>query len=120
MGRKNYLYKLDIDFPEGAMDPTGRPAVGWRPEGWTAEDETYARFVKDDVFHWPYQRVYRSYNGAFNRAELFRKYGCTVDILQSKPVEWDVAVAEVKRRPINPEPAIKGLVRILRETDEQT
>ena len=41
-----------------------------------------------DRFQWPVNRRYFNPRSAENRADLFRKYGATVKVLKSAPVEW--------------------------------
>lgn len=117
MPRKYYLYRLNIEFPQGAMDGLGRPIPGWRPECWTQDDEDAGRFIAHNgSFKWPVQRMYRDWRGAYNRKRLFEDYGCVVKVERSMPVEWGEPMNVVKQTPVDPQPVIEGLVRILNET----
>jgi hypothetical protein len=40
-------------------------------------------------FHWPMNRAYLSLTGAQRRAQIFERYGATVEIVRSQPVRWE-------------------------------
>lgn len=84
MPRATYLYRLQVTYPEGTDWP-------WEPEGWS-EFAAERGLVDEDGgavgFYWPAERTYLSRSGAEARAEAFRRWGATVEVQRSKPVEW--------------------------------
>jgi hypothetical protein len=81
---KSYVYRLVVTYPEGSLE------WGWEPPGWERYPEDHF-YVPDDEgveFRWPANRLCLSPATAKRRADLFRKYGATVEIVRSLPVEW--------------------------------
>lgn len=81
--RKVFVYRLVVTYPEGSREP------GWRPpdwDGWSEWDEQ--RPDGSTGFQWPGVRLYLSKGRADARAEMLRKFGSTVTVLRSNPVEW--------------------------------
>lgn len=72
-GGPQYLYRLEVRYPEEAKDPT------WIPSSWG----------NGYPFSWPRQRVYLSRRAAESRAMRLRSYGCEVIVRRSEPVKWD-------------------------------
>lgn len=98
------------DYPEGSRygddDELGREFVeDWRPDGWLSEPDKRAWWVEqfgDDRFFWPKaNRLYQTWESAHSRAELFRSYGATAEVVVCNPT-WRVAedpkVARAKAR----------------------
>jgi hypothetical protein len=84
--RPTHVYKLVIEYPPGSLEP------GWEPPGWDPL-ETDTDWVVDEYDEmrwagWPQNRLYLSRTGAKRRADLLRKYGAAVEVVQSLPVEW--------------------------------
>ncbi|MFZ4894658.1 hypothetical protein ACL9RL_09425 [Plantibacter sp. Mn2098] len=70
----------------------------WKPEGWEASADWVERFHTDRFF-WPAVKpFYNTRSTANERARLFRKYGATVVVRQSRPIEWEYTEAEVLAR----------------------
>jgi hypothetical protein len=114
--RISHVYRLDITYPPRSHPSMPDWEPDWEPEGWGDEGRAqWAAYRKDiaaftaaggdpeDPFGspmkpqaeehpqwwgWPSARLYMSRSGAQGRAELFRKYGATVEIVRSKAVEW--------------------------------
>lgn len=80
-----YVYRLDVTYPPGSLE------LGWAPPGWEPEPGAYP--PGEDYFRWPANRLCLTATTAKRRADLFRKYGATVEIVRSKPVEWPGGVA---------------------------
>jgi hypothetical protein len=84
--RPVYVYRLDVTYPPGSQEP------GWEPPGWDALESDTDWFVDryDEMrwVGWPQNRLYLSPRGAKRRADLLCKYGATVEIVRSMPVEW--------------------------------
>lgn len=119
MGRSYFFYRLEIRYPDGSHEK-GWPTPGWRPESISDEEwETYPhKNAYDGTFRWPRQKMFRSAQGAYNRARLFEEYGCTVHVERSKPIEWESVQDECKREKRSSDRAIKIMYRILEETSE--
>lgn len=92
-----YVWKLDVEYPADSLYPddvepewlAGRRRYDWEPEGWEADEEYIHRYGTDEFF-WPkVERVYRTRDTAVRRAQLLEKYGATVHLLRSKPLEWE-------------------------------
>ena len=79
--RPVYVYRLDITYPPGSRE------WGWEPPGWVISGPNG---FEDDPgeFRWPPERLLLSASGAKRRAELFRGYGATVEIVRSERVTW--------------------------------
>lgn len=84
----DYVYRLDITYPEG-FGPGEHP-WGWYPEGWDAADFIINTPEGPDypTFSWPQERRFLSRKGAENRAERLRGYGCAVEVVRSEPIQW--------------------------------
>lgn len=82
--RTLYVYRLEVTIPEESK------AAGWRPAGYYDDLNLSGPLQEDDgsLFRWPMRRFYLSGGSANNRASLLRKWGATVEIVRSKPVEW--------------------------------
>lgn len=93
MARDVFLYRLDVTYPEGSQRP------GWEPPDWReglAEDigragqgglsGCGADWCAD--FTWPRRRLYVSKTAARARKRLLERFGATVTIERSLPVEW--------------------------------
>ena len=110
------IYRLDITYPPRSHWTLDDWDYDWTPPGWG--DDVRAEWVKyrEDVnaflaaggsmddpiaaplaprfedertsFNWPVNRKYFNRSHAETRADLFRKYGATVTVQQSNPVEW--------------------------------
>jgi hypothetical protein len=81
--RPTYVWKLDVEYPEGAH------YGGWAPEGWHPDDEYLHRFATDE-FIWPsVKSVYASRSGAVDRANLLESYGAKVRLLCSAPLTFE-------------------------------
>jgi hypothetical protein len=80
--RPVYVYRLDVVYPEGV--DWRNPPPAWEPDTFVYGDGETA----DTTFHWPQIRQYLSARAAENRANLLRKYGATVTVVRSQPVEW--------------------------------
>jgi len=79
-----FVYRLDITYPEGSTE------WGWEPEGeWWKELSGGQGPGPDETFSWPQEHLYLSRSGASKRADLLRKWGATVRVEKSRPVEWD-------------------------------
>ncbi len=116
--RKMRLYRLDVVLPaigdpddyDGSFDPNWVPPAwaqvdrerfrdeargqAWRaayaehrdlPEDWEPGWSTYTPRPWPG---WPAVKMYFSKSGAEARANLFRRYGASVQVIASKPVEW--------------------------------
>lgn len=105
------VYALEITYPEGSTKD------GWEPQDWDPDGRL-------DNFRWPRDRKYLSRRGATNRANLFRSYGCEVDIVESEPVQWPNSLQQAKRRAkadvSRKNRAIQGLCRILEDLSKET
>lgn len=66
------MYRLIVQYPEKPTIPDHSP---YGSEG--------------IPFSWPMKRDYLSLGGAQHRANLFREYGATVEIVASRPVSWE-------------------------------
>lgn len=127
--RPYYVYKLAVAYPPGSHDENGKPVQWWRPNpGREFEDEE--RYMGSDGYYsWPRQKMFRSEKGAFNRADLFEKLGCTVQVLRSQPIEWDPPSADVaaererllmERTKEETEVALSGLWQLLALTHPES
>lgn len=81
------VYRLVVEVPEESWEPGWMPE-GWGHQPWTPEEER-------TTFQWPRTRDYLSRSGAEKRADLFRKYGATVRVVASAPVEFPDMFTEV-------------------------
>jgi len=70
----DYIWKLDVEYPESALHPEGVHFYGgslksdWAPRGWTPDDEYIIRFGTER-FVWPVvRRFYLSRSSAVDRA----------------------------------------------------
>lgn|GEM_PF-2151120 len=87
------VYRLVVTYPEGSRTAEGGTTPGWRPEKWQP-GEPFSRFRDSDdgdpEFAWPVYgpRQYLTKTGADRRAEIFRRYGCTVEVVASDPATW--------------------------------
>lgn len=83
-----YVYRLEVEYPEGSLDPGWAPP-DWRDIsrrlGWGHGYDTEHEYVPP--FRWPKQRNYFSSENASKRAHLLRELGANVQILVGK-VEW--------------------------------
>lgn len=80
--RATYVYRLKVEYPEGIDEE--RPPANWE----LGLDLTH---WKEDggSFRWPRKRRCLSLDTAQRWATRLMRYGCTVKIERSKPVEWD-------------------------------
>lgn len=92
---KDYIWKLDVEYPESALHPEGVQFFGgtlksdWAPRGWTPDDEYIIRFGTER-FIWPaVRRFYLSRSSAVDRALLLEHYGCRVRLLRSRAIEFE-------------------------------
>jgi hypothetical protein len=87
------VYRLNVAYPEGSRTAEGGTAPGWRPEKWQP-GEPFSRLWDaegaDPEFAWPVYgpRRYLSKTGAGKAAEIYRRCGCTVEVVASDPVTW--------------------------------
>jgi hypothetical protein len=84
------VYRLHVTYPEGSHAPDGIPVAGWEPPGWQP-GAAYDPEEGPAPFSWPRLRLYLSRNGAEARARWFREFGATVEIEESRPVEWEAS-----------------------------
>lgn len=77
--RPVHVWRLDVTYPEGV--DSRNPPAGWEPIEIPPDDQT--------TFSWPRRRHYMSREGAEDRARLLRRWGCTVTVVRSRPVEWE-------------------------------
>lgn len=77
-----YVYRLVVEYPEG-VGPDNPPKK-WEPMVVDTIDGP-----ERQVFSWPTRIHYMSRAGANERADLLRRWGCTVTIKRSNPVTWD-------------------------------
>lgn len=120
--RPRYVYRLKITFPDGSMDANGFPVPGWRPKadvlGNPIDPEEALRLESwSGAVKWPRVRDYLSEKGAHDRAWLFEKWGCLVEVVRSAPVDFSGGV--VQRNPMTPDmesAAIAAVARIHLET----
>lgn len=82
MTRPTYVYRLRVEYPEGV--DWRNPPEAWEADEWQAADGS----IESREFQWPRVRPYLSASGAKARADLLRKYGCTVEIERSEPVRF--------------------------------
>ena len=87
------IWKLDVAYPESAyhdhewMGHQLNP--DWEPRNWTPSEEYIAQF-KTERFIWPaVRRFYLSRSSAVDRANLLEFYGCKVQLLRSRPIEFE-------------------------------
>jgi hypothetical protein len=87
--RKVYVYKLDVTYPEGSLEP------GWVPANWM-DPEILARMTrrqrrrhKKEEFRWPREHLFLSASGANERAWWLRACGATAVVRRSDPVTWE-------------------------------
>jgi hypothetical protein len=86
--RKIYVYQLDIEYPEGSLEPGWRPAC-WSDPGLLAKlGRKGRRRLGRTEFKWPREHKFLSSSGAYERAWTLRYYGATVEVFRSLPVEW--------------------------------
>ncbi|WVX88111.1 hypothetical protein SEA_LITNINMCQUEEN_54 [Gordonia phage LitninMcQueen] len=91
--RRDYVWTLRVDYPAEAMQD--HPLFGemldpdWRPAGWEPSDEYVNQFGTED-FVWPkVRRFYLSRSTAVSRAVLLERFGATVRLLRSQPLEFE-------------------------------
>lgn len=86
---REYVWKLDVEYPEGAQDDDGRFVDDWEPEGWDPSPQ-YVEQYRTREFYWPkIERIYRTRDAAVRRAQLLERYGATVHLLRSRPLAWE-------------------------------
>jgi hypothetical protein len=91
-----HVCKLVIEYPPRSLEPGWEPP-GWEPDTWDdgpPDSDAYMfcgpydEYQERYPFRWPQNRLYLSRSGAARRARALRKYGATVEVVQSLPVEW--------------------------------
>lgn len=83
-----YVWKLDVEYPEGSQDDEGRFVDDWEPEGWNPSERYILQYATEE-FHWPtVRRFYLSRSAAVDRALLLESYGAKVRLLRSEPLEF--------------------------------
>ena len=86
--RKAFVYRLDIKYPEGSDEEDWEPEGEWWQYTWQYTRSGYSPDPADAEFSWPAEHLYLSASGADKRAYMLRKWGATVNVVRSKPVEW--------------------------------
>jgi hypothetical protein len=84
------VYRLHVTYPEGSHAPDGIPVAGWYPADWQPGG-AYLPEEWPAPFSWPRVHLYLSKSGAEKRAKLFHSFGATVEIEESRPVEWEAS-----------------------------
>lgn len=81
-GRPVYVYRLEVEYPEG---------IDWRnpPKGWVPNVIDGPEGQDVQLFTWPARKHYMSRSGAETRADILREWGCKVVINRSNPVTWE-------------------------------
>lgn len=102
------IYALEITYPEGSDQP------GWEPQNWDPEQSAYN--YGERYFKWPKIRRYLSNSAAQRRAQLFRCFGCEVDVVASEPIQWPSALQRTERDVNRKNRAIQAMIRILEDT----
>lgn len=102
MGRKRYVYKLDIDYPDEFPENLINSLMG--AGSW--------------MQRWPRERAFLSYSSAERRASNLRQCGCQVTIIRSKPIEWDGPIPSERFEPI-PEERIRKTGKRLQKIYQQ-
>lgn len=102
------VYALEVTYPDGS------DKSGWEPQNW--DPELSPDLYGERYFKWPKNRRYLSASSAHRRAQLFRSYGCEVDVVASEPIQWPSALQRTERDMNRKSRAIQSLVRILEDT----
>lgn len=105
--RADRVYRVVVDrYPDGATLPDGTLDWTWEPPDW--EDQVYYPGSPDDDlprFRWPALRRCLSLAAAQQRAGLYKRYGATVHIEASAPLDWSEPITlPVPDLPPEPEP----------------
>lgn len=101
--RHVYVFKLEIEYPEGSQQP------GWTPEHWPTPNRlgSFWRWVlpadRSKAFKWPKERVWLSSVAAYRRAWLLRSLGCSVVVRRSLRVQWETEPWTGSGGPLPPE-----------------
>jgi hypothetical protein len=93
-GRRVYVYRLEITYPEGSSEPGWRPALWSDPEFLRLFSRRTRRWYRTREFRWPHEHLYLSASGAGSRAALLRSWGAEVEVVRSLPVEFPVGTGE--------------------------
>lgn len=81
-----YVWKLDVEYPEGSQDDMGYFVDDWQPGGWDPEHGLLK--YGSEEFVWPkVRKIYQSRSAAVERALLLESYGAKVRLLRSEPLE---------------------------------
>lgn len=82
-------YRLKVTYPPEALTPEGWLDWRWQPPDWEPAPYDYHDPYGDVSFHWPRaNRRFFSKKCANDRADLLRKFGATVEVEESAPIEW--------------------------------
>lgn len=94
MNRKQYVYRLDVTYPDGSLE------VGWEPENWASicQDNCWPSTDHDGdtSFRWPRERMFLSESAAEARARRLRQFGAHAVVVRSREIQWadvDAALA---------------------------
>lgn len=101
MTRRMRVYHLDVVYPLESFRPN------WEPEGW---EPLYGE-PDQQTFRWPRRKNYFSAAAARERADLLKRWGCTVIIMRSTSITWEAEIDTPLPEEIDA--AIVGLTGIL-------
>lgn len=92
MARKTYAYRLEVTYPEGSQEPDWEPSA-WpeicKERGWY--EEAYGASTWPDWpgwATWTKRKTYLSGSAAAKRKKLLERFGATVTMIRSLPIEW--------------------------------
>jgi hypothetical protein len=87
VSRNVFVYRLTVELPEEASDPSWRP-----PDGtWDDDQEKHPREDEEGYpipWRWPSRRLFTSKDTADRTAAKLRSWGATVTVERSNPVTW--------------------------------